>query len=494
MKVAFPLSLKVSLWLLLNLLLLAVLGCGALVWQGGLGWDSLVRGPAGERLQSAANLLATEFSTAAPAQIESALARLPGGESVHFTLVQDFSGERRGGAALQLPDAILAHLRAGQHGPGAPDRLGPPPGDLSLETPPPPLDGPRPTRAITAADLARGRHLVPLDAPAGWWFIVRLPPLERGGRPDPVSLVGFAPSFPAVLRVLDLTPWWIASGTAVGVSILFWLPFVGGITGSLRRLGAATERIADGDFSTRVPATRRDELGQLGDSVNRMAGRLDTLVNGQKKFLGDVAHELGSPLGRLQVAIEILESRASPDLHPAVADVRDEVQQLAALVNELLAFTRAGLRPRDAALSLVAVTSLVRDALEREAAAERVTVAVPPDLTVRADPALLVRALGNLVRNALRYAGGSAIRITAAPDGAALLLIVEDEGPGVPADALARLGEPFFRPESARTRETGGVGLGLSIVRSCVAACGGEVQFRNRTPRGFRAEIRLPRL
>ena len=73
-----------------------------------------------------------------------------------------------------------------------------------------------------------------------------------------------------------------------------------------------------------------------------------------------------------------------------------------------------------------------------------------------------------------------------------VVVVVEDNGPGVPASDLDRLGEPFFRPELARTRESGGVGLGLAIVRSSVNACGGEVRFANRTPRGFRAEIRLP--
>jgi two-component system sensor histidine kinase CpxA len=95
------------------------------------------------------------------------------------------------------------------------------------------------------------------------------------------------------------------------------------------------------------------------------------------------------------------------------------------------------------------------------------------------------------VRNALRYADGGPIAITVQPEGPQVSIAVEDEGPGVPADALDRLGEPFFRPELARTRESGGVGLGLSIVRSAMQACGGEVRFANRQPRGFRAELRL---
>jgi two-component system sensor histidine kinase CpxA len=130
--------------------------------------------------------------------------------------------------------------------------------------------------------------------------------------------------------------------------------------------------------------------------------------------------------------------------------------------------------------------------LAREDAAARIELAVPAGLAARADAPLLSRALGNLVRNALRYTGDTApIRITARQEDSRILISVEDEGPGVPAETLARLGEPFYRPEAARTRETGGTGLGLAIVRSAVAACGGEVRFANRAPRGFAAEIML---
>jgi two-component system sensor histidine kinase CpxA len=257
-------------------------------------------------------------------------------------------------------------------------------------------------------------------------------------------------------------------------------------------LTAATERIADGRFDTRVPAGRRDELGKLGESVNRMAARLDTHMTGQKRFLGDVAHELCSPLARLQMATGILADRAPAALHETVADVRDEVQQMSTLVNELLAFTKAGLQPRDVALARLELMPLVRDMLDREAATERVTLDLQGDLHGLADVELLSRALANLVRNAVRYAGdAAAITVSARRAGDRVIIAVDDDGPGVPAEALDRLGEPFFRPEAARTRELGGVGLGLAIVRSSIAACGGEVHFANRTPRGFRAELRF---
>jgi two-component system sensor histidine kinase CpxA len=82
--------------------------------------------------------------------------------------------------------------------------------------------------------------------------------------------------------------------------------------------------------------------------------------------------------------------------------------------------------------------------------------------------------------------------VAAAKEGNQVIITVDDEGPGVPPGDVDRLGEPFFRPELARTREGGGVGLGLAIVRTSIASCGGQVRFSNREPRGFRAEIRLP--
>jgi two-component system sensor histidine kinase CpxA len=192
------------------------------------------------------------------------------------------------------------------------------------------------------------------------------------------------------------------------------------------------------------------------------------------------------------MATGILAEQSPPGVQDTVADVREEVQQMSTLVNELLAFTKAGLRPREVVCQRVVLAPVVREVLAREDAAGRVTLAVPENTNVAAEPDLLTRALANLIRNALRYAGDAGpINVTGTRDGDRVVIAVEDEGPGVPAADLDRLGEPFFRPELARTRETGGVGLGLAIVRNSVGACGGAVRFSNRTPRGFRAEIRL---
>ncbi len=496
MKVTFPLSLKISLWLLLNFVLLGGAGVAALVSQGGFGWAALIRGPAGERLMPLTQSVMAEVGAAEAAQRSPILASFGERYGARFYLF-DHGGYALAGEPVTLPESVLERLRSPQpprggprpgFGPGPGPDLAPGPGRGPEDRP-----GPRSGPPDRSPDEGRVRFYVHTSSPDldGHWLGVRTR-LFGPGRPLPVTLVVRAPSSWVLFRLLDFQVWLIAAGTVFAFSVLFWLPLVHGITRALQRLTAATEQIAEGKFETRVATGRRDELGHLGESINSMAARLDSLVNGQKRFLGDVAHELGSPLGRLQVAIEILESRSDPGLASHVSDVREEVQQMTALVHELLTFTKAGLRPRTAELESIDLRKLVDELIAREAGTARIAVAVAPDVRVRADGPLLARAVGNLVRNAVRYAGDhEPIVIDARVDGDRVLLSVDDHGPGVPPEALSRLGEPFYRPEAARTRETGGVGLGLAIVRNAVAACGGEVYFANRSPQGFRAELRL---
>ncbi|MBC7369559.1 MAG: HAMP domain-containing histidine kinase, partial [Undibacterium sp.] len=443
----------------------------------------LIGGGAGGHVQALANALAAEASVSAPEKRDAVLAHYAAACGADFFLFHN-NGRQLAGPVIDLPAVLRRNLIM----PGEPARLRP--ADMEF----PPGDAPLPPRAEpfdAGAARARGRFYQHTENPVGQWIGLRVP-FNREGEPRaPATLFVRVKSPWGLLRLLDLQPWLLAGAGVLVFSILFWLPLVWSITRSLARLTVATGEIAEGRFATRVPEQRRDEIGALGGSVNRMAARLDTLVNGQTRFLADVAHELGSPLGRLQVAIEILETRAEPALRTQVADVREEVQHMAALVNELLAFTKAGLRSRDAQLAPVALTPLVGRVLAREDPAQRVAATIPADLTVLADAEHLERALGNLVRNAFRYAPAGAITLVAHTAGATATLTVADEGPGVPADALARLGEPFFRPDAARTSEAGGTGLGLAIVKAGIAACRGTVVFRNRAPRGFEAEITL---
>lgn len=513
MKVSYPLSLKVSVWLMLNLLLLAALGLGFFIVQGGLGWNALVAGPSGARAQAKANIIAAEVGAAAQANRNAVLERFNAAYGAEFYLFRGFDGQVAG-TAVELPPGVQSRIDSWRQlfrmpfgAPGSRGSRGgfvprdrteretsenaprrPAPDDTVKREPPPP----EPPEVVRERES--GRFIVRVDAPGRFWIGMRvLFASAATGRPTPALLVARVDSFWGLLHFLDLQSWVLAGTVVLLLSVLFWLPLVRGITRSIGQLTAATEQIAEGRFDTRVETSRRDELGKLGDSVNKMATRLDAHMNGQKRFLGDVAHELCSPLARLQMATGILGDQAPKHLQETVADVREEVQQMSTLVNELLAFTKAGLRSRDIVTQPIELAPLVTEVLAREDPAGRLTMSVPAGLKVVAEPGLFARALGNLVRNALRYAGDAGpISVNAIQDRGLICIAVEDQGPGVPAADLDRLGEPFFRPELARTRESGGVGLGLAIVRSSIAACGGEVRFSNRTPHGFRAEIRLP--
>jgi two-component system, OmpR family, sensor histidine kinase CpxA len=277
------------------------------------------------------------------------------------------------------------------------------------------------------------------------------------------------------------------------ISALLWFPFVRGITRSIAQMTQATGQIAHGRFDVRVDAGRQDELGLLGDAINGMAVRLAELVRGQKQFLGNIAHELCSPLARLQVALGILDQRAGDPQRPYVSAACEKAEQIAALVNELLSFSKASLGPSCIKLEPVRVAEVVRKAAGREAS-EQVTIQteVAEDLLAMAQPELLVRALSNLLRNALRYAGDAGpVEISARCENGDILLAVADHGPGVPEEHLPKLFDPFFRVDPSRDRSTGGVGLGLTIVKTCVAACNGSVLCRNRQPHGLEVLIRL---
>ena len=218
-----------------------------------------------------------------------------------------------------------------------------------------------------------------------------------------------------------------------------------------------------------------------------MAARLEAVLNGQRQFLADVAHEVISPVARMQIGLGILEARTAQADLPTIADVREDLDQMASMLNELLLFSRSGIQKDGSEPAHVALAELVKGVVAAEGDPATVTIDIPAETHVAARPAMLARALANLLRNAQRYGGASGLptEIVASTHSGRVRLCVSDRGPGVPDAALARLGEPFYRPELARSRATGGFGLGLAIVRRCVADCDGEVAFPQSRGRRF---------
>lgn len=375
-----------------------------------------------------------------------------------------------------------------------PDRGGGPPPPIGAPMGPPPnggpgFDGPRHDfRADGPLDLLTTSH------PTEYWVGVHVPLPNTGNeREIHALLVWRFPSLWTERFYFDPRPWILVIGIVLIITAVCWIPLVRGMTKTIRRITAATGNIADGHFDVTLAATRRDELGQLSDSINRMAGRLSGYVHGQKRFLGDIAHELSSPIARMQMALGVLEQRSSEREATYVADVREELEHMSTLVNELLQFSRSGIARQKCSLQPVDIPDVLRRAVNREGVPEVIfRTEVDPDVHAMADPECLFRAFANIIRNAVRYAGDAGpITLSAKENSDRVRISIADCGPGIPASELENIFRPFYRPEFARTRETGGVGLGLAIVRDSIESCGGRVECRNRIPQGLEVVIEL---
>jgi two-component system, OmpR family, sensor histidine kinase CpxA len=255
----------------------------------------------------------------------------------------------------------------------------------------------------------------------------------------------------------------------------------------------ATEAIAQGRFGHHVALQRQDELGHLGEQINRMAVRLESFVKHQKRFLGDIAHELCAPIARIQFALGILEQKIDQPSETHLSVLHTEIQEMSSLVNELLLFSKVGVESGQVLLSRVELASAVQRAVAHQLPrSSAIDVSLPAGLFALAHEPYLVRAVSNLLRNALRYAGQHGpVEVTARREGDRVLLSVLDSGPGLPEGSHADVFAPFYRPEVDRSRDSGGAGLGLAIVKSCVEACRGDVTCRNRQPSGLDVTISL---
>jgi two-component system sensor histidine kinase CpxA len=396
---------------------------------------------------------------------------------------------------VTLPPELLDRLRRPRPQP-PPPREGDPPlleeeSRTKQEPPPPP---PPERRAKGKREPRPGQEQIFLVIPKsrpGYWVGVRLP-ARAAERPEPVPavLLIYSSSIFANNLLFDWILWAVIPLGVVFVSALCWMPFVRGLTRSVAQMSRVTGRMALGQFDVRVEEVRRDELGQLGSEINDLASRLASFVNNQKRFLGDIAHELSAPLARIQFALGILEQKAEQSPQVQVAALREEIQEMSSLVNELLSFSKAGMDPAGVPLAPLKLSAIVEKAVARESG--QIAVTVDPQLEVLANEAYLMRAISNLLRNAVRYAGGAGpIEVSARREKDIVQIVVADSGPGVAEDSLDQLFVPFYRPESSRARDSGGAGLGLAIVRSCVEACKGTVACRNRKPTGLEVTITL---
>ena len=459
-KPEFNLSTKIYLIALLNLLLIASVLAVFMHVQYRFDLQSFLISPAHDRILSTGRQIALELRDADRPGWDQLLQRYGDVNKVELRLTDD-DGRQLAGSTATLPPTVLESLIRQSH------------------------------------DENRNSPLLFLGTtkqPDKHWVGVRIPvPSANERHHSHGVLVAASTSLLGTPFFFDPKPWIAVALALVLVSIFCWLPFGRRLVRSVSHITRATGQIAEGQFKIQLPIKRHDELGQLSVSINRMATRLDGYVAGQKRFLGDTAHELCSPIARMQVATGILERSAGGSTKDIVADLRDDLEHMGKLVNDVLSFSKAGLRGPEIQLTPVRVADIVKTVLEREVGQPvQLLNKVPDELHVFANCDLLERALSNVVRNAVRYAGTSGpITLSASRNHDVATIRISDCGPGLPESELDRIFDPFYRLEFSRGSESGGVGLGLAIVKSCIEACDGSVACRNLPQNGLEVEIIL---
>ncbi len=266
--------------------------------------------------------------------------------------------------------------------------------------------------------------------------------------------------------------------------------------GKLRR---ATQKLADGDLSTRVAdqvGNRHDELAALAKDFDLMAERIESLVTSQQRLSRDVSHELRSPLARMNVALEIAKKKMNGDTGPVLARIEAESQRLNDMISRLLTLSKLETGSKDFDRRELNLRTLVEQVasdadFEANAKGKSVKVRSAVDCRVIGSDSLIRSAVDNILRNAVRYTReGSEVEVSLSNGNGRAVLRVVDHGSGVPEPELKNLFRPFYRVGEARDRGSGGTGLGLAIAEQAIKLHEGSISARN-TVDGLEVEIIL---
>jgi two-component system sensor histidine kinase CpxA len=482
---------KILLWFLVNLVVVAAL-VGFYVrvtFKTGLDW--LLSGPPGARIELVASYLQSQLvirpQSEWPSVVEGfgdyilhpregwepVLRSMRVDDSVSFALFGS-DGQQVLGHALEVPHEVRRRLMDKRVAERRPRQARRDDSDELRMQPPKP------------------RFMLQSQNPTRYWTCIHSDiTFERDGAWHPLTLVIVSTELTAGGLLFDWQPWVMILLMCVSISAILWLPVVGGITRSIRRTNEASKRIAAGQFDVRLPDQRGDELGELATSVNAMAEQLGHYMTQQRRITADVAHELCSPIARMQMALGVVEQRSTPEQASYLQKLDRELQHMAGLVEQVLLFAKAETWREHEPSGIVELRDLVEQVLAREAPEIKVMTNVP-ELKLVTVRSALDRAVGNVVRNAVLYASDIEIHAEASQSGVSIRIL--DRGPGVPTEALERLFLPFYRPEAARGRSTGGSGLGLAIVKRCIDACGGTVTAANRAGGGLEVVMQIPAL
>lgn len=284
------------------------------------------------------------------------------------------------------------------------------------------------------------------------------------------------------------------------------------LTAPALKLREATRQLAEGNLSTRVGSKmgrRRDELADLGRDFDQMAERIESVMLAERRLLADISHELRSSLARLQVGLDLASQTADGETQTFLDRMEREIRRLDDLIGQLLIINRLesqgitsqSTTTQEAPVNLLRLTQeVVADAhFEARNHNRDAELSTAEECWVLGSRELLQRGLENVIRNAIRYtAENTNVEVTAecwrvGSEGQAIIT-VRDHGPGVPEAALEDIFRPFYRVADARDRQSGGVGLGLSITERAIRLHGGNVEASNAPDGGLMITLSMPSL
>jgi heavy metal sensor kinase len=299
----------------------------------------------------------------------------------------------------------------------------------------------------------------------------------------------------------------LLAALAIGLPIAIAFAVIGGFLlvhrslVPMERIARKAEEITQHNLSERLPVERTgDELERLSLSLNHMITRLEEAVQGHKRLVADASHELRTPLTVMRGELESMaaDPQTSPGTREMLSSLLEEVERLAAVVDGLLALSRLDTGEASAAwvkFDLAELVATTADQMSLLAEDKGISVAceAPEPVIVEGNRARLKQVVVNLLDNAIKYTpNGGTVRLKVASQDERGVLEISDSGMGIPPEALPHVFERFYRVERSRSREQGGAGLGLSIVKAICAAHGAAVELQSTPDQGSRFSIRFP--
>jgi len=259
----------------------------------------------------------------------------------------------------------------------------------------------------------------------------------------------------------------------------------------LKWLRSGVDAVSAGDFSTRVPVVRNDEIGKVARAFNQMTERVQQMMDDRERLLADVSHELRSPLARIKVALELLPEGEKRD--SISQDIREMESLTTALLEREQTRTQAGADGRKETINLVALAGEVVDGFGNSAPG--IELNVPPEkVEINGEAALIKVLIHNLLDNALKFSlpDSDPVELSLGQTGTEVQIVIDDNGPGIPTDKLADIFEPFVKLNPARGHRSG-YGLGLNLCQRIVQTQGGRIEISQLEIRGTRVMVVFPK-